>query len=440
MLMEALKQMGAGGSHPLERAAFEPFHEDFNAIRAHYKALKQDVEALGAGPSEEAQEDLTSKVNDLLKQIYAYISWGVRHQVDTELEVDRTLEALGFRVPRTAGYRLFDIVVPAVVLVAAISMIYSVVVDLVTSSAITPYKSVVYALQSAMVHSLMYGLAVVIALSSRAARIEQKTWRGSSARSLAPIAIRAGLVTWGVIVLTTVLWAIPETWRSLVGLMQLVKLASQTEGADAVGVAAWSFLPTRAATALPWLLVGATTGVLLVRLMEGDVRRTEKSHRMRDGLVLGMWLGAAAAAAQLIQTSLAASLGESVPSLVQLPIAGVASFASGFVIGYFVPQAFRANLNAPFDVGMGRKLRELVRQAEVSFGTKAAAADWAFTLHNELCITPAEAIQFQGYATGVWRLLESDAFLRRQEAHPDRVDRPVPVVIKGGLGSGSHAA
>jgi hypothetical protein len=105
-----------------------------------------------------------------------------------------------------------------------------------------------------------------------------------------------------------------------------------------------------------------------------------------------------------------------------------------------VPQAFRANLVAPFDVGMRRKLRELVRQAEISFGTKAAAADWVFTPRHELDgITPAEAIQFQGYATGVWRLLESDALARR-EAHPDRRDRPVPVVIDGGLSPGSHAA
>ena len=60
-------------------------------------------------------------VDSLLKRIYAYISWGIRYQADSERDVDQTLEELGFRIPKTGGRRLFDIVIPAVLLVALIA-------------------------------------------------------------------------------------------------------------------------------------------------------------------------------------------------------------------------------------------------------------------------------------------------------------------------------
>ena len=39
VLMVSLRQMGAGATHPLRRAAFDPFEEDFKAILASYRAL-----------------------------------------------------------------------------------------------------------------------------------------------------------------------------------------------------------------------------------------------------------------------------------------------------------------------------------------------------------------------------------------------------------------
>ena len=83
-------------------------------------------------------------------------------------------------------------------------------------------ESIVYALSSAMAAGLMYGGAVLIALRRRSAQIERKVWSEGSARCLIPIAIRAGLVTWAVITLTTVLWGFSETWQSLAGMLQLV--------------------------------------------------------------------------------------------------------------------------------------------------------------------------------------------------------------------------
>src|SRR5262249_50251540 len=111
MLMASLKQMGNGAAHPLKKAAFEPFNEDFDAIRRSFKALPRDARQPGSDRTDEdTEENLIGAVDDLLKQIYAYISWGVRSQADNEQEVDRTLRELGFRVPQRGGRRLFDIV------------------------------------------------------------------------------------------------------------------------------------------------------------------------------------------------------------------------------------------------------------------------------------------------------------------------------------------
>jgi hypothetical protein len=97
-----------------------------------------------------------------------------------------------------------------------------------------------------------------------------------------------------------------------------------------------------------------------------------------------------------------------------------------------VPAACRTNLVTPLDPIMARSLRELQRQAQTALG-KPAADDWLFSPNSDLGgITPAEAIQHKTHATGVGRLLESEAALRRDEAHPDRGERPNPVVIEGG--------
>ena len=80
---------------------------------------------------------------------------------------------------------------------------------------------VIGALSSAIAAALMYGSAVFIALKGRATQIEEKTWRDGSAKCLIPIALKAGLVTWGVIVAATVISdQFPQVWQSLVAMVQ----------------------------------------------------------------------------------------------------------------------------------------------------------------------------------------------------------------------------
>ena len=123
ILMTSLKQMGAGAVHPLQKAAFDPFQEDLKGLLITYRSLKQDIQAqAGDQITADTEENLTMSVDSLLKRIYAYISWGIRYQADSERDVDQTLEELGFRIPKTGGRRLFDIVIPAVLLVALIAM------------------------------------------------------------------------------------------------------------------------------------------------------------------------------------------------------------------------------------------------------------------------------------------------------------------------------
>jgi hypothetical protein len=57
VLMVSLRQMGAGATHPLKRAAFAPFEEDFKAILMSYRALRQDVEAVLSNPSDSDTEE-----------------------------------------------------------------------------------------------------------------------------------------------------------------------------------------------------------------------------------------------------------------------------------------------------------------------------------------------------------------------------------------------
>ena len=437
MLMVSLRQMGAGAVHPLKKAAFEPFKEDFDAILVSYRALRQDVQALTGEPAnEETEENLTSSVDNLLKRIYAYVSWGILRQVNSERDVDQTLEELGFRIPKTGGRRLFDIVAPAVLFVALITMVFWMTVDAVTwamgGGPQGMSDSVVGALSPAMAASFMYGIAVFIALKRRHAQIEQKIWREGSPKCLIPIAVRAGLVTWIVIVATTVFWEFPDTWRSLVGMVEAVK--SFAGGVDANGATAadWNLLPIRIATALPWLLVGATVSAVLASSLSGDVRRVDKSQRVRDMIVLGIAVGLAAGAAQVIQLALRELIDGELRSFSGVPVVALAGFACGAVIGFKVPWACRTNLVTPLDPIMARALRDLLRQAQVALGAQGAE-DWVFMPHTDLGgVTPAEAVQYKTHATGVGRLLENEACRRREDASPDRSDRPAPVVIEGG--------
>ena len=437
MLIASLRQMGAGAAHPLSRAAFEPFQEDFEAIVEKHRALAQEIDALGDGPiNEETEETLIKSVDKLLRRIYAYISWGIRYQADREQEVDQTLEELGFRVPPTGGRRLFDTILPPLIFVALVTMLFWLALDAVTrmmgSPAPSLHMSVVYALTSAVAASLMYGGAALIALERRSVQIEQKVWRQGAASGLVAIAMHAGLVTWAVIIASTVLWQFPATLESLVGLAKLVQ--SLASGASGSGAAApeWSFLPVRMTTALPWLLAGATASVLLANLMGGDVRRSGARQRTRDAIVLGGGLGLAVALAQLIQISLSDLLVVETAPISSVPIVALAGSACGAIIGFVVPQACRENLVTPPDRNMSRVLRDLLRDAETTLGTRSTAEDWVFMPHQDLGgITPAEAIQYRTLATGVRTLLESEAPRRREDARLDRSERPMPTVVAG---------
>ena len=435
ILVTSLKQMGAGAVHPLKKAAFDPFEEDFDAILEKYRALKPDVEAVGAGEASNfTEEQLSRSVDRLLRRVYAYISWGIRHQADSELEVDETLDELGFRIPKIGGRRLSDIVIPAVLFIALITMLFWVTNDTVRRamglSAPGRSESVIYALSSAMAAGLMYGGAVLIALRRRSAQIERKVWQEGSARCLIPIAIRAGLVTWGVITATTVLWGFSETWQSLAGILQLVTSFAGGGSEGAVPFAQWSFLPVRIATALPWLLAGATASAVLASSLGGDARSTNRSQRVIDAVFIGGALGVAVGSAQLLQNALMEMIDHTPRSVDEIISVGLAGFACGAVIGFKVPWGYKSNLVTPPDPVMARALRDLLRQAETALGSKLAAENWVFAPHPDLGgITPAEAVQYKTHATGVKRLLDSEAAARREQA---RAEGLTPVVIDGG--------
>jgi hypothetical protein len=440
VLMVSLRQMGAGATHPLRRAAFEPFEEDFKAILTSYRALRQDVEAVLNNPTgSDSEENLLTSVDSLLKRVYAYISWGLLQQADSEGDIDQTLEELGFRIPKTGGRRLLDIVAPAALLIALITMVFWLTRDagrwaMGWSTGTDVSDTVIGALNSAIAAALMYGSAVFIALKGRAAQIEEKAWREGSPRCLIPIVIKAGLVTWGVIIAATVISdQFPEVWRSLSAMVQGLKsfIASTTTDSAVQG---WSILPIRIATAFPWVLVGATASAVLASSLRGDVRRIDRSQRVREAIVFGTALAVAAGVAQSIQFALGVKL-EGAPSLFGIvPLIALAAFACGAVIGFKVPVACRINLVTPLDPTMARALRDLLAQAKVALGSETAASNWVFAPNGDLNgITPAEAVQYKTQATGVGRLLEAEAVRRREEV---RSERPTPVLIEGGSSAG----
>ena len=294
--------------------------------------------------------------------------------------------------------------------------------------------TVIGALSSAIAAALMYGSAVFIALKGRAAQIEEKAWREGSHRCLIPIAIKAGLVTWGVIIAATVISdQFPQVWQSLAAMVQGLKSFTASTTTDSA-VQGWSFLPIRIATAFPWVLVGATASAVLASSLRGDMRRIDRSQRVREAIILGIAVGLAAGAAQAIQLALTEKLDGTSPSFAVVPLIALAAFACGAVIGFKVPVACRINLVTPLDPIMARALRDLLAQAKVALGSETAARDWVFAPNGDLNgITPAEAVQYKTQATGVGRLLEAEAVRRREEV---RSERPTPVVIEGGSSAG----
>jgi hypothetical protein len=159
---------------------------------------------------------------------------------------------------------------------------------------------------------------------------------------------------------------------------------------------------------------------------------------MRDAVIVGVAVGLAAGAAQLIQLALMEELDGTSRSFADVPIISLVGFVCGAVIGLKVPAACRVNLLTPLDPVMAKALRDLLAQAKVALGSETAAKDWVFTPNGDLDgITPAEAVQYKTQATGVGRLLEAEAARRRDEA---RSERPTPVVIEGGRSADAGAS
>jgi hypothetical protein len=431
MLMASLNQMGTGAVHPLRRAAFAPFAEDFDAIQARHKLLAQDVANLTKSATAEKEEALKQSVAILLRRIYAYISWGIRQQANSDRASVQTLEALGFSISGVDGRRLLEIVVPAALVVGCIVMAFWLAHDAILDGRCDSL-SILSAWSSATAAGAMYGLAAFIALKQREAQIEQRVWRETSPKCLYRIAIRAGLVTWLAIVISTLIWQSGDVLRSFVAIVQmdwttaLPQEANQTD----TNIAAWSFLPVKVVTASFWLLAGAAASAILASRMTGDIRRTYRSDRMRDAAWLGIGLGLAVAVAQLMQSALAEQLGGSPLKLTPVVTVALVGLVCGAVIGIMVPYACKESLVTPPDPIMARELRNLVHEAEATLGTRALAESWVFSPHIELPgITPAEAIQYEGYANLVRWLLNSDTSRERGGSWSDRSDKPASIAI-----------
>jgi len=433
MLMASLNQMGTGALHPLRKAAFDPFAEDFDAIQARHKILAQDIANLTKSITPEKEEALKRSVAILLRRIYAYISWGVRQQASSDRAIVQTLEALGFSIAVVDGRRLLEIVVPAALVVGWIVMAFWLAHDAILNGRCDS-RSILSAWSSATAAGAMYGLAAFIALKQREAQIEQRVWRETSPKCLFRIAIRAGLVTWLAIVISTLIWQSGDVLRSLAAIVQMdwtAVLPQNAQQTDAnIKIAAWSFLPVKILTASFWFLAGAAASAILASRMTGDVRRTHRSDRIRDAAWLGTGLGLAVAVAQLMQSALAEQLGESPLKFAPIVTVALVGFVCGAVIGIMVPYACKGSLVTPPDPIMARELRNLLREAETTLGTRALAESWVFGPHSGLPgITPAEAIQYEGYANLVRTLLYSDASREREGSWSDRTDKPTPIAM-----------
>jgi hypothetical protein len=261
--------------------------------------------------------------------------------------------------------------------------------------------------------------------------IEQRLWRQESPKWLLSIAFRAGLLTWGVIVIITVIGRYGYALQSLAALVQMDM--STSIGDEANATQAWRFLPTKMMTASFWFLAGAVTSAILANRIGGDIRRTQISDRLRDAAYLGLGLGLAVMLAQLMQSALADKLGDMdrIPLSV-VPVVAFIGVLCGCVIGFMIPYACKSNLSSPSDPKPSRELRNLLAEAQDKLGNKAAAEDWVFRPQQGLRgISPAEAIQYNGYANLVRSLLVGDNTRRTQEPASMREDRPAPVSVDG---------
>ena len=440
LLFESLKQRG-NEANPLKRGAFAPFEKDFEGIRRTYKSLEVQLERLrsnGVGerpPPDAAQplyadandlnsrrEELAQVIGQLLRQMYAYLNWGIRQQASSEKDVAQILEDIGFNVPVVRNQRsLFDVVLPTTLLVAFWSfgwaiLIVSVIPWTRTHDPIS--KILVVALTSGTASGCMYGFAIYNALHRRSVKIEDRIWVQWSPRCFVAIALVAGLVSWFIIVASTIFWHAGASMASIIGIWSLIRsLGLQTDQV-------WPFLPTKILTALPWFVAGGTASVIVAYLLGGDVRRADWKTRLRDGFVLGGALGIAAAFAQGIQLSLidllqpTATLTDA--SLLTNSITqGLGEFVIGVIIGLVVPLAFRRRIVTPTDAENARALRKISERARNAIGNAPAATDWVFNPSDDLGgISPAEAIQYETLVNRVSRLLDGDSPHLNQERPP----------------------
>lgn len=440
MLMESLQQMGLGAPHPLTKAAFDPFQQDFEDIQATFAALALDIEKFESDPGQGGKENLIQAVEALLKRIYSYISWGIRYQAKAEGDVDRILMDLGFRIPPTGGQRLLDIALPAVLVIAAITIIFWTVFyaakGMIFSQDQHAYEIVGPAITAGIAAAAMYGSAIFIALKQRRSQIDQGVWREGSPTCLVPIALRAGLAAWAVIGAITVVQLFPAAVTSLVALAEAAK--SMAVGGATNISPNWNVVPYMLLSAAPWFLAGATVSVVLAQTVGRNVAGSSLADRKRDAVRLGLALGVAAAFAQLTQDSLMQFLLNQPLSLLLIVPIGVMGAACGAIIGFVVPSTCKASLMAPPDRIMAHALQELVSQTEKTLGTKESAEAWVFAARPELGgITPAEAIQFKSRATSTWRLLDNTAGAVVDEPQGSNGSRLVSFVIEGGR-AGSH--
>jgi hypothetical protein len=179
------------------------------------------------------------------------------------------------------------------------------------------------------------------------------------------------------------------------------------------------------------LLAGATVSTVLACRLGGDVRRTDRSDRVHDALLMGGALALAAAAAQSIQIAFGDFMFGEQTFYGLVPIIGLAGFACGAVIGFMVPQACRANIVTPTNRNEAAALRDLLSRAKAVLASTAAAENWVFRPRDDLGgITPAEAVQYQGLATGVRRQIDEERSPGGGAAWSGLGDRSTPAAIE----------
>ena len=408
-------------------------------IRTSFRALEWQIEQFEKdATTAESEENLIQQVENILKRIYAYISWGIRYQAKTESDVDQILMELGFRVPPTGGQRLFDIVAPVILFIAVITAVFwgvfNAVMGMMGPNSAQVSEIIISALVSGIAAAFMYGGAIFIGLKQRSNQIDQGLWREGSPTCLFPIAFKAGLLVWCVIAAMTVVGQFPAALGSLAAIAHAIKSVAGTEPGGSVQ--GWSMLPKLVLSAAPWFVTGATVSVMVAVTVGRHITRGTIEDRTHDMISQGTALGLAAALAQLVQGSLNELLlkdlfGPFSPFPV-VPMVGLVGAACGAAIGFLVPATCRANLTKPSDRIMARALQELRIQAEKTVG-KTAAEAWIFEARPELGgITPAEAVQHKGRATSAARLLDIPSNDFGDENRRPGMDRPVRVVIEGG--------